>query len=299
MKNHKAYLSRHAILSLILLSFFILILIRLFDIQIINGQAYYEKISDITVKNVELQGERGVIFDSNGEKLAYNEKVYDVIIYYRRKTNDDLNSDLLELYDLLSDNNEKIHSDLPQYFNISPLGYGEKLETDQDISTWLEDMVIKESDLDKIITPEDVFEYFRNKKFKISEEYSDEDAYKIMCLRYAMLMKTWNQLTPLLISENISLETMAQIEIRKNDLQGVYTEEKYIRRYIDSDAFSSVTGYIRAIEPEEVESYYSKGYELNELVGKDGLEKSYEKYLRYIIWNKDSYFRTRRDRTCV
>ncbi len=107
MKNHRTILSRHAILSLTLLAFFILIILRLFNIQIIDGESYYEKIRDITVKNVELQGERGIIFDCNGEKLAYNEKVYDVIMYYRRKTPEDKNRDLLEIYDLLSVNNEK------------------------------------------------------------------------------------------------------------------------------------------------------------------------------------------------
>ena len=280
MKNRRVYLSRHAILSLILLVFLILIILRLFDIQIIDGQSYYEKISDVTVKNIEIHGERGIIFDCNGGKIAYNEKVYDVIMYYRRKTEEDLNSDLLELYDLLADNNEKINSDFPKYFSISPIGYGEKLKTEEDISLWLTEMVLRETDLDMLETPHDVFDYFRTKKFKISEEYSDEDAYKIMCIRYSMLMTKWNQLMPFLVSENISIETMAKIEIRKNDLQGLYTEEKYVRKYIDSDAFSSITGYIRTIEPEEVEWYFSKGYDLNELVGKDGLEKSYEKYLR-------------------
>ena len=89
MKNRRVYLSRHAILSLILLVFLILIILRLFDIQIIDGQSYYEKISDVTVKNIEIHGERGIIFDCNGEKIAYNDKVYDVIMYYRRKTEED------------------------------------------------------------------------------------------------------------------------------------------------------------------------------------------------------------------
>jgi len=74
---------------------------------------------------------------------------------------------------------------------------------------------------------------------------------------------------------------MAGIELLKM-IPGRVHEERYTRRYLVSDAFSTVTGYIRPIEIEEAEGYFTLGYELNELVGKDGLEKSYEKYLRGI-----------------
>jgi penicillin-binding protein 2 len=282
MKKLKLSFSRHSILSALLMLAIVMIIIRLIDLQVVNGQKYYDKVRDVIVTNAELQGERGLILDKNGIKLAYNIKAYDVVIYYRRKSTEQLNRDILALYDFLAGSNEKVESGLPDYLTVDPIAFGKKLTTDAETAAWLKQMANSENDIKQLITPEDVFRYFRDNKFYISDEYSEEDAYKIMCVRYKMLIDGYSQITPLLIASDVSAKTMAGIELMKNDIPGVYTEERYVRRYISSDAFSAVTGYIRPIELSEVEDYFTLGYKMNELVGKDGLEKSFEKYLRAV-----------------
>ena len=151
-------------------------MIRLFNLQVINGQKYYDKSHAVTVENIDAQGERGLIFDKRGEKLAYNIKVYDVLLRYRRKTADQLNKELLQLYDLLLGSNEKIISDLPLYLTIDPISYGSNLKSDSYTQDWLKQMVIKQSDLSKLETAKDIFEYFKIKnKFDISDENYDRD----------------------------------------------------------------------------------------------------------------------------
>jgi len=49
-------------------------------------------------------------------------------------------------------------------------------------------MVVKADDMKLLETPEDVFKYFR-KKFYIDDTYTDEEAYKIMTIKYDMLIK--------------------------------------------------------------------------------------------------------------
>ena len=286
MKNDKPVFSRHAIISLLLAFMVVVIIIRLISLQLIKGEEYYERIHDVLVRNIESEGERGQILDAKGNLLAYNERSYDVVVYYRRKTNDELNKGLLMLYGILNDSGETVLTELPLYLMIDPPGYGPRLSSDELINEWLRDMVEKPEDINGLNDTQDVFEYFKEKKFKIADKYSDLEAYKIMCLRYDMLIKGYTQLSPFVAAKNISTETMAKVELARNDIRGVYTQERFTRRYIDSKAFSHLTGYIRSIEQEEVEFYLSQGYGLNEAVGKEGLEKSYEKFLRPIMGTK-------------
>lgn len=54
---------------------------------------------------------------------------------------------------------------------------------------------------------------------------------------------------------------------------------KYYRHYIDSDYFSFITGYTRVASEEEIKTD-SSYYRLGDWIGKDGIEKQYEKYVR-------------------
>lgn len=57
------------------------------------------------------------------------------------------------------------------------------------------------------------------------------------------------------------------------------TERNFSRYYLDSFHFSPILGYIREASKEEIESDPSY-YALGDWIGKEGLEKEYEKYLR-------------------
>lgn len=280
MKKFKAVITRHTVLFIFLTAAVIIIVIRLTNLQIVEGQNYYERLLDVTVKNRVQQGERGLILDRNGERMAYNEKVYDVILYARRKTNAQLNQDILRIYELLEMNGEHIISGFHEYITADPVGYGSRLEADEAREDWLGQMAINENDLKRMRTPQEIFDYFKKEKFFISDGYSPEEAYKIMSVRYEMLIKGIYQLTPYTIAENIGMESVAGIELLKSEIQGLYTDERFIRKYSGSEVFSPITGYIRQIEPEEVDFYLDLGYNLNELVGKDGLEIRYERFLR-------------------
>lgn len=56
-------------------------------------------------------------------------------------------------------------------------------------------------------------------------------------------------------------------------------EKKYYRHYLDSLYFSFILGYEREAEEEEIKSDLDY-YELGDWIGKEGVEKTYERYLR-------------------
>jgi len=60
--------------------------------------------------------------------------------------------------------------------------------------------------------PKDVFKYLREKTFGIDKKYTDEEAFRIMELRYEMLIKPATLQNPLLVAEDVSIETITVLE---------------------------------------------------------------------------------------
>lgn len=66
---------------------------------------------------------------------------------------------------------------------------------------------------------------------------------------------------------------------KKNTKVGEKKERQYYRKYIDSFYFSPIMGYTREASEAELKSDTSY-YEFGDWIGKDGIEKEYENYLR-------------------
>lgn len=85
--------------------------------------------------------------------------------------------------------------------------------------------------------------------------------------------------TPILVKENLSWEDMAKIEMRLPDFSGISVEEGQSRSYPLSTATAHIIGYTGLVSKSEVtEDPVTKmpGFR----VGKNGIEKKYEEYLR-------------------
>jgi penicillin-binding protein 2 len=82
------------------------------------------------------------------------------------------------------------------------------------------------------------------------------------------------------VAEGVN-ETQAMfITERIEDYPGVQVEIDWQREYPFAPLASHVVGYLGAITVDEAETYKALGYQLNERVGRFGLEKSYETLLR-------------------
>lgn len=85
-------------------------------------------------------------------------------------------------------------------------------------------------------------------------------------------------LNPILLKENIEQDQALIILERGNELAGIDVEKTAIREYVDGPIFAHILGYDGKIEQKELDQ--NKGYLLTDYIGKQGIEKSYEKYLR-------------------
>ncbi|MFA5777699.1 MAG: penicillin-binding protein 2 [Parcubacteria group bacterium] len=87
-----------------------------------------------------------------------------------------------------------------------------------------------------------------------------------------------SSLSPILIKENISQEEHLSLEEKKSDFPGIFTDKTAIREYVDSSIFSHILGYVGKIDKKELAD--NSDYFLTDYMGKQGVEKTYEKYLK-------------------
>jgi len=85
---------------------------------------------------------------------------------------------------------------------------------------------------------------------------------------------------PVTIARNIPLEKIALIEEQKPDLAGVDLEINSRRFYPFGATAANLIGYLSEINTAELERLKPYGYRIKSLVGKSGLEKSLDVYLR-------------------
>lgn len=82
-----------------------------------------------------------------------------------------------------------------------------------------------------------------------------------------------------LISENVPHEQLIILEAKKKDLQGFEVKENMIRSYPEGEYFAHVIGYTGKIKSEEI-AENPDTYSLLDYVGREGIEKTYEEFLK-------------------
>lgn len=285
---------------IIIILFFILfgILVgRIFDLQIINGQSYVDGYKLQIQKTKSIQGTRGNIYDRNGKLLAYNELAYSVTIedngdYEKRSDkNKELNDVITKVIKIVEKNEDTVIND----FNIV-LDENNKYKfvptSNAQILRFIADIYGKKtvdqlSEEQQSNTAEDIIDYLCNDDtygYGINtKKLSKEEVLQLINIRYAIGLNSYQKYLETTIAEDVSDETVAAIMENLDNLQGVDIKEESLRRYNDSEAFASFIGYIGQISQEEYNELSKEDqekYSLNEVVGKSGLEKELDSYLQ-------------------
>ncbi len=96
----------------------------------------------------------------------------------------------------------------------------------------------------------------------------------------AMITSQNNRLfEPIIIKRDIPIELVSAVEERRRELAGVNIDVQPQRSYNYGTLAGHLLGYVHSIK-EELEQPGFENYGLGDLVGKTGLEKTYEQYLR-------------------
>jgi penicillin-binding protein 2 len=280
LKAWKVVRNRLFILLVIIICVFSILINKVFDLQIVKGQNLTDEFSIKTKKNLVIEGTRGNIYDRNGVPLAENELSYSVI-FDDSIVVDDRGQMLTDLVNTIEENGDNIIIKFPIMLNKN--GVFEFTGSKSSILRFKKDLFgSKLSPEKENMTAEDIINYMRRKKFfdMPKEKYSDEDAIKILGIRYALFLKRGSKFRPLKIAVNISDKTMAMINENQHKFPGAKIVVEPRRIYYDSTYFSHILGYTGKISPAQLEKLKGHDYNALDIVGKSGIEKEMEIYLR-------------------
>jgi penicillin-binding protein 2 len=85
---------------------------------------------------------------------------------------------------------------------------------------------------------------------------------------------------PVRLKRDVSPDVIGAIEEGQLDLPGVLVEVEPVRQYLYHTMAAQIFGYVGEINEQELRRLRSAGYEMGDLIGKEGLEETYDAYLR-------------------
>ncbi|MDF1592802.1 MAG: penicillin-binding protein 2 [Desulfobacterales bacterium] len=92
--------------------------------------------------------------------------------------------------------------------------------------------------------------------------------------------KGYSAYTPILLKQDIGRDALARVEVHKFDLPGVGVNVEARRHYINQNSAAHLVGYLSEINAEELKSGKYLENKGGDFIGRFGVEKTYERYLR-------------------
>jgi penicillin-binding protein 2 len=259
------------ILNLLMILGGVILIIRLFDLQIVNGADYRKKAENRSSKQVTVVAPRGEILDRHGDILATNRDGYNVLMYKQTMTTDERNLVILNLVNLLIDNNVTYRDTFPIKLEKDKADF--LFDTDEELAKWKKKYKIASN-----LTAMETLEEFRS-KYKL-EKYTLEDSRKIIGIKYELDRVGYSAFKPYEVATDINKEVVAILEERFNEFPGVKVEIQPIRVYPNENLASHILGYISKISSEKYEELKDEGYSANDNIGRSGIESTMERFLR-------------------
>ena len=97
---------------------------------------------------------------------------------------------------------------------------------------------------------------------------------------YETIRENRRPFTPLRVDRNVSREKLALIETHSLELPGVGIDVMPVREYYYGESMAHVIGYIGEVSRDELERDRSAGYKSGDFIGKFGLEKALDPFIR-------------------
>lgn len=196
------------VLAGILIGIFAILSLRLWYLQVIQGNANLEKSNRFRTYSIPIPAPRGNMYDRSGRVLVANRLSYTVTV-------------------------------VPE----------EALASPETLGSLAQILGIKVQDLRDDLTK------------RLADKNRNKDG-------------------PVRLSRDVEPEIAVRIEEDSLDLAGVSITREPVRDYVYGSMASHAFGYIHEISAQELASAKDAGYRQGDIIGKTGLEKTYESYLR-------------------
>lgn len=253
--------------------------VRLFQIQIVQGDEY----ANFNAKNknyrtlVSVAASRGEIVDCNQVPLVSNRTSYAVVLdynYFPHGTSEEKyreqNECLLALTEILRSKDENwndtlpISAEAPYTFEEGRESGVSRLKTSLRMASY----ATAEQCLRQMV-----------KNYYLSD-YSAEEQRVLAGIHYEMATAGFSEKVTYTFAGNVSEDTKDSIVVNSREFPGVDVTTVAVREYVGGTTACHIIGTVGPIYAEEYASLKEKGYSYNDILGKSGIEAAAESYLR-------------------
>jgi len=267
------------IAALLLVAFCFASISRLYNLQIVNGD-YYRQQSIRRLYGLQtVEGVRGEIQDRYGRPLVVNRTIYVIRFSYSSWKKTEQNDVILRLVKIVDEAGQSYHNTLPVEngkwlrFNFTGRNTATRLESLNSVNERL--------GIPAVSTANEFMQVLYARYKLDNTNYTAGEKFTIAGIRYSMERAGFSATYEYTFAEDITAELGALISERTRELPGVEVEVDSVRSY-ETEYAAHILGRVGPIYKEEYEQYAEKGYAMNAIVGKDGIEKAMEDTLRGI-----------------
>ena len=296
---NKRYGGRFGAFALFTLLMFVVLVVQLFNLQVVDYQANADSAQSKKTKTITSQGSRGTIMDANSLTLAYDRQIYNVQFYSDPNFVPEVTGELAALPSSTARARYLYSSAIVDVIDIVERNGGTmntsfSLKQDEMTGSWL--FVWNNSDYTQ--SQQNARESMWRSNFYVAN-VDQQNLFNRLCELYRVpqelsvekklqVLGVWETMQnnlflsrPITIASNVSWETVIEIEARAQTLEGVSISVSTQRVYPNGTLASHVIGYIGKIQNYDAyyASYQNKGYALSDLIGLDGVEQTMEDWL--------------------
>ncbi len=267
--------ARFVVLKIVLVLLLAALVYKLFDLQVIKGEQYLEASTTKLSTNLVEKAPRGEILDRYGIPMVTNKVAYALTLQKTDLTDEQFNEMLLKLVDILYEQNYPYYDPLP----ISYAPYRFEFSEGQTQENWLDGNKYKDKKLTKDMSAEQVMQVYEE-IYHINSDYTPEQKRRIIGIRYEADLRGFSWNSPFILADDVDVNVVAGVKERQEEFPGVTLTNDYVREYPQDGMASHILGRTGKMNAKEYEEFKTKGYGYNTIVGKQGIEKYAEEYLR-------------------
>lgn len=244
---------------------------RLVDLQLINGQEYLDSSLNRVITKSVVKAARGEILDRNCRPIVQNRRVF--TIEFNLSAISDLNSAIDQMITIFDEcgqdyiNNFPISTTAPYVYDESFLASDSSVES---FKEFLADRKIEYGAASEVVS--DLVDYYD------LDSYEESRAVEIAAVRYDISNRSSGSYY--IFASDINIETVTAVKENIDEVYGVYIEEEPVRYYTEENFASHIIGYVGRIYADEYAELKDQGYSMDDTIGKEGIEKIMEEYLR-------------------
>ncbi len=279
--------------AVIVILIFIVLILRLAYLQLIKGDKFFSMAENNRIEYQTIGAPRGKIYTTDGEILVTNKLAYSASIrsnaLHTEESVTKITNELSRILDL--DRQELLESLLRNVVDGKVILLNDLTSADKETltanlenmpGTSIEQMVDENGQIIKEYFQINIQRVSMQNLLKTSKKFSE-----LFPIEYDQLLVKLiangdknSKVPSIRVKRNLTQEEMVILEENLNDLPGVTVDKLSIRDYVNGLTLAHTLGYMGSISIDELQYFSDQGYRGDDLIGKTGLERYYESYLR-------------------